>query len=93
MNSSVNPFLFLFHFNGVKVALKLHIMNIYPANPVRWCDQHGHRLTVMSPASVCESNALLCLSVTTSERWSVREGFASYAADPGLACVFYIRFL
>lgn len=33
-------------------------MNNCSASPVSWCDQNGHRLTVMSPVCVYESNAL-----------------------------------
>lgn len=56
-------------------------MNNYSANPVSWCDQNGHRLTVMSPVCVYESNALL----SPSQPQNV-VGFASYVAVPAL-CV------
>lgn len=59
-------------------------MNNYGANPVSCCDQNGHRLTVMSPVCVYESNALL----SPSQPQNAGLRFCQLCGSPRL-CVLY----
>lgn len=52
---------------GCKGGQKFHIMSGRSASAVRWCDQNGHRLTVMSSVCAYEGKRS-AFPITTSER-------------------------